>query len=754
MKPFKPEVTKNELLKQFSKIRLTKSGYNELRKFTDKYCDLLISCKKCIYKCFNKNPIFNVKFYNGLGQNLDSAVEKLIEFYPIIDFNVFLTKLDIHDHHTHIQKLLSNETVFLEDVFNKNINYIIEHCLFTYRQNELKNVESDLKGKSFYNLSNVGIDLHEAEELINHGKNYNPHILPVASKLQSDFKLSIIRITESMIKKDTTLVVNFNPGSFPNDLEQFIYKNPLSQDVLNFLSNIIDNFESRYNSFGNEAVKYNMNKKPSPEFAMPLERLTNAFQIKNHMFLEADKNVGYVLLSNEEILNQYVKINVKQNFVQADIIERDYLQNMETFINLSTSSMPYEIRSWVPSKFLKKYTLPANAEIGIMRLQPKILKLKSLDICNLTQLTSRGIRAATSDPLGIVEKIIHYITKKLFEKLEEEFKNTFNIKPPMVKSTKEFVERFNSEDPHSDGLHFEADVTDLYSRCTYEMVCDSIDFVNKFIKLSGNTIIYIKNLYKKAMQSAYFKEPTGIHRCDDGFAMGSHKSAIASDFILSTHEFNIYTILRKFSKQKFIKRYNRLRDDLTLKICGTQENIADVLHIIFTNYPKGLEFTVTSNAILSKFLDTRIIHSAGHKLDTLTILRKCPNKFDIIKNSSNTNDRYKTSAANHYLNRIANVCNTQIEKHHQLRVTKLILKYKGISLRKRINKRKTSTNIRKAFCNTITHDVQSNSHVIIKSFLKKCKYPKASFYYPTDIPGKKMKSFIFSKDKLVKNLWI
>ena len=255
------------------------------------------------------------------------------------------------------------------------------------------------------------------------------------------------------------------------------------------------------------------------------------------------------------------------------------------------------------------------------------------------------------------------------------------------------------------------------------------------------------------MTSAYFKEPTGIHRCNNGFATGSHMSAIGSDFILFVHEFNIFNLLLRFSFLKFIERYNRLRDDLALKITGTLDQVADVLHVIFTNYPSGLEFTVTSNIKHSKVLDTRLISCKGRTSDIMTILRKSPNKFDIIQHTSNTNTRYKSSAANHYIDRINSVCNYKPEKYKQRIVTKLILNYKGISMpRKRIPK-VMSQQIRKKFCSTIIHDQQSNSHGHIKSFLKKCKYPKSSYYYPADIPGKKLKAFIFTKHKLVKALW-
>jgi hypothetical protein len=326
---------------------------------------------------------------------------------------------------------------------------------------------------------------------------------------------------------------------------------------------------------------------------------------------------------------------------------------------------------------------------------------------------------------------------------------------PLYNLKKKILARFNKEDSGTDGIHFESDVTDLYSCISLDMICEAIDYSNKFVNLSESTVSYIKSIYKIAMENALFKEPDGIYKCDIGLAMGSHNAAIASDFVLATGEHKGFCMLIRQKRMNDILRFNRLRDDLIIKLSEDLAKAKEALQIVFEQYPNGLEFNLTSNVIFSKFLDMRLISEPTKFVDTLTILRKSPCKFDIVNQSSNTNDRYKTSAQNHYLDRISNICNTKVEAKRQLKITKLIMSYKGYKRPvKLVRKTPTRRFVHcKKFVTTLPHDQVTNIHVNIKNLLKKSNYPSDEYYYPTDVPDKKLRQFIFTKQKLVKSIW-
>ena len=383
------------------------------------------------------------------------------------------------------------------------------------------------------------------------------------------------------------------------------------------------------------------------------------------------------------------------------------------------------------------------------------MKLKEVSYEHIKKLTSRGIRAATNDPLAQIEKIIHFITKHFFEKMKISFEEEFNVKIPMVMSTTEFLTRTKTEENDTSGIHFECDVTDLYSCVSYDMICDAFDFANGFLNYSQECINFIKKIYKIAMNNAYFKEPDGIYSCDIGLAMGSHLSAIASDFVLSTSEYKSYRLLKLEELLEFVYRHYRLRDDIIAKFKSDIEKIKKILKLLFSCYPKGLEFNLTTNILFSKFLDVRLVSEPKKLVDTLTILRKEPCRFDVISQASNTHKRYKSSALNHYIDRIENTCNSYPEKCRQTSVTRLILSYKGYSRSTRLLRKKSNRKFvhDRAFLSTIKHDQVTNSHVKIKRLLKKCSFPSDRFYIPTDIPDKKVRQFIFTKSKLINNIW-
>ena len=52
----------------------------------------------------------------------------------------------------------------------------------------------------------------------------------------------------------------------------------------------------------------------------------------NVIFLEGDKNVGFVCLNTKDLLVQYEKINKEQCFQKANIEEADYIENIQTYI--------------------------------------------------------------------------------------------------------------------------------------------------------------------------------------------------------------------------------------------------------------------------------------------------------------------------------------------------------------------------------------------------------------------------------------
>ena len=128
-----------------------------------------------------------------------------------------------------------------------------------------------------------------------------------------------------------------------------------------------------------------------------------------------------------------------------------------------------------------------------------------------------------------------------------------------------------------------------------------------------------------------------------------------------------------------------------------------------------------------------------------TLLKKSPNKYDTIRTTSNTFRWYKTSGFNHYTKRIMDVCNRTDEARGSWALCT------SYCLTKATHPDPSKT---WSVANVTTQLLVSNIHISIKRLLKECHFPQAEFYYPVDVPQRKLRDFIFTKKKMTKKLWM
>ena len=119
---------------------------------------------------------------------------------------------------------------------------------------------------------------------------------------------------------------------------------------------------------------------------MPSEKFyETAFEIgEDKIIIEGDKNVGYVCIFLEDLLQQH--------FGKVTITEDWYISNIIEFITQAETNLPRELSKIITKPNFKWECI--NPEIGVLRLQPKILKLKEINHENVIHLTSRGIKSS------------------------------------------------------------------------------------------------------------------------------------------------------------------------------------------------------------------------------------------------------------------------------------------------------------------------------------------------------------------------
>ena len=130
--------------------------------------------------------------------------------------------------------------------------------------------------------------------------------------------------------------------------------------------------------------------------------------------------------------------------------------------------------------------------------------------------------------------------------------------------------------------------------------------------------------------------------------MGDCSAARGSEIILRVYELEIYNDLAKHKLLKYVSRYLRFRDDVSVHIHGDASTILNVMKIIVTGYPKEIQFNVESRLVFGKFLNISIFNYPVVNYPITSVLRKPNSKYDVIPFHSNVNNRYKRMAGLQY----------------------------------------------------------------------------------------------------------
>lgn len=93
-----------------------------------------------------------------------------------------------------------------------------------------------------------------------------------------------------------------------------------------------------------------------------------------------------------------------------------------------------------------------------------------------------------------------------------------------------------------------------------------------------------------------------------GFSMGNCSAARGSEIILRMSELSIFKTLARNCLQSTINRYLRFRDDVSVHVVGTPDDICKAIKVICTGYPKDIIFNMETKIIQGKFLNIRILN--------------------------------------------------------------------------------------------------------------------------------------------------
>ena len=104
--------------------------------------------------------------------------------------------------------------------------------------------------------------------------------------------------------------------------------------------------------------------------------------------------------------------------------------------------------------------------------------------------------------------------------------------------------------------------------------------------------------------------------------MGDCFSARGSEIILRIDEIKIFSVLARENLIKNVKRFLRFRDDVSVHLTGSNDEIKKAVKIICSGYPPSLKFNMESKIIFGKFLSIRIYNDPHSSIYFTTVLRK------------------------------------------------------------------------------------------------------------------------------------
>ena len=646
-----------------------------------------------------------------------------------------------------VTEALNENLIALVKTMENSLTTKIKGFMSKLAKTELEDIMANLKGENFFNLSGNPID-PEVIYNLKKGKKFTPFSPINIKKELRKFEEEIIMILNNIFGNEAKNIKTQNLFIKIRKLKKtgLIRKN---QHLCELLLSIEKRCKTETQNF-KKHIKKIKNKQKQNKLETDLEQVFNLN--KGQILVAADKNMGYVCIDTEDLLQQYEEINKKQHFGKINIREEWYLRNLNFFLKEASEHIPTELTEIIKkSDFIWK---GKNQEIGTLRLMPKIQKLKIINKANVSNLTCRGIKSSMNDPINLIQKILDKVYSHLLYYIEIEFTRLFGKLSPSVTGIDEPIARVKSSKTGEWGksIEIEGDFGDLYSNCNKDLLESCLKTAGKICKLETESIMYILNLMKVSMTHSYFKQPKGIYKTLKGFSMGDNSAARGSEIILRIYELKIFEKIHGLKLEKNVSRFLRFRDDVSVHLTGEIDPMLKALKIITTGYPKCIQFNVETKIIYGKFLNIKIFNLPGIIFPTTTVLRKDKSKFDIIPFNSNVSMKYKKMAGLGYFRTVKTHTCSNEEYINQSNIVKAILKEKGFP-QELINKlekpeRKTTDTKVKKFIGTTVFDKVSNRHIYVKQIFRKSILNKDTHYLPTDVPGKKLEQYIFTIKKM------
>ena len=149
------------------------------------------------------------------------------------------------------------------------------------------------------------------------------------------------------------------------------------------------------------------------------------------------------------------------------------------------------------------------SEIGVLRLQPKVLKLEKINASNVQEkLKVLYVR----DPIKIIQKILDKIFIIFCFILNRNLSVNLGLSPLQSQGFKKLISRIKQSTTGDWGSSIElaGDFSDLYSNCNCTLLTECVKQACSFSNFHESSFQYVRLLINCIMTHSYLKSQTGF----------------------------------------------------------------------------------------------------------------------------------------------------------------------------------------------------------------------------------------------------
>ena len=732
---------------------ITKENVYWLSRVANKIETKMVEATKMIYEILEGYSIdFNVK--DGAITDWSELVENFKKVADIIDIEKVL-KEELAKAKPNIKRTVNNiEKIATEEIRNYQ-NKIIKKALMEVNKKEIENIKEDMDSRIISNFTDTEIP-KELLNLLKNGRKFTPRILINNKQAIDLFKEDMANVLNGILSNYGKKL--FHKNSLIKDIVQklILVKNNEEQKLLEEVLNEIETLDKAKGSeiiaFENGPINLKIIKKIFKEY----------IEMENKILIESDKGLGFTLLSMEQITTLFQKINHEQGFILVNMTNEQYLKWISQMKKEYCNTIPIEIKELIEEKDIDEFN-NITGHMSILRLLAKSGKIKEPNKNNFDQLTARTIKTGTSDPINRISNIIRIIANKLLIRMRNKMDGNINT----IVGTDDAVEKVKKigiQKSLMEAVNVQGDVTEMYPNCTFTTVRLSFIRLGNILNIKPRVITFLIGAVRVIMTCNIVLQPQGVYQMGKGnpekmgLSIGDKCAAEVSDLTMIISEFDLATTLKQEKLLMKLIYYVRFRDDLDIKIAGTQEEILKIIFIIMAHLPRCFEIKGKLTFFLSNFLDIKRIAELGSG-EKYMLLRKQKNPYDITRSTSNVEPNAKRAAMMCYAYRSTRKTNSQIDTIHQFKANMIILKKRGYKeeefvkvmeqVKYRENKKKNDNNLKKEkdnrkFLPGIRWDEVSGNHLRILKVLRRSKILRR-YRTPALKPMKKILGMVFTK---------